>query len=37
MDVSIEALESLLARARRALKAALRDEWPSLLAEIEQL
>jgi RNA polymerase sigma-70 factor (ECF subfamily) len=37
MDVSIEALESLLARARRGLKAALRDDWPSLLAEIEQL
>lgn len=33
LDVSQEALESLLARARRALKAALADEWKSLLPD----
>jgi RNA polymerase sigma-70 factor, ECF subfamily len=37
MDVSDEAVESLLARARRSLKAALRDEWRELLADDEQL
>ena len=31
MDISIEALESLLARARRALKAALTKEVPDLI------
>jgi RNA polymerase sigma-70 factor (ECF subfamily) len=30
MDISDEAVESLLARARRALKAALKDEWTAL-------
>lgn len=30
MDISAEAVESLLARARRALKAALKDEWTAL-------
>ena len=31
-----EAVESLLARARRNLKGALREEWRELLAEDEQ-
>lgn len=35
LGVSDEAVESLLARARRALKAALRDEWQELLPEQE--
>lgn len=35
MEISDEAVESLLARARRNLKAALRDEWRELLAEQE--
>lgn len=35
MGVSDEAVESLLARARRSLKAALRDEWRELLASDE--
>jgi RNA polymerase sigma-70 factor (ECF subfamily) len=30
MDISAEAVESLLARARRALKSALKDEWTAL-------
>ena len=30
MDISAEAVESLLARARRGLKAALKDEWTAL-------
>ncbi len=30
MEISAEAVESLLARARRALKAALKDEWTAL-------
>lgn len=30
MDISAEAVESLLARARRALKMALKDEWTAL-------
>lgn len=33
MDISIEALESLLARARRTLKAALATEWRGLLPD----
>jgi RNA polymerase sigma-70 factor (ECF subfamily) len=33
MGVSDEAVESLLARARRALKAALKDEWQQLLPD----
>ncbi len=37
MEVSIEALESLLARARRGLRAALRDDWQTLLADLGQL
>lgn len=37
MGVSDEAVESLLARARRSLKAALRDEWRELLADDELL
>lgn len=37
MGVSDEAVESLLARARRSLKAGLRDEWRELLADDERL
>jgi RNA polymerase sigma-70 factor, ECF subfamily len=33
MDISVEALESLLARGRRALKAALETEWRGLLPD----
>jgi RNA polymerase sigma-70 factor (ECF subfamily) len=33
LEVSDEAVESLLARARRALKAELKDEWRQLLPE----
>jgi RNA polymerase sigma-70 factor, ECF subfamily len=33
MGVSEEAVESLLARARRALKASLREDWRQLLSE----
>jgi DNA-directed RNA polymerase specialized sigma24 family protein len=32
LEISVEALESLLARGRRALKAALSDEHGDLLA-----
>jgi RNA polymerase sigma-70 factor (ECF subfamily) len=35
MGVSDEAVESLLARARRRLKVALRDEWRELLVSDE--
>ncbi|KAB2912398.1 MAG: sigma-70 family RNA polymerase sigma factor [Hyphomicrobiaceae bacterium] len=35
LGVSDEAVESLLARARRALKAALKDEWRGLMPEGE--
>lgn len=35
MGISDEAVESLLARARRALKVALKDEWLSLLPEAD--
>jgi len=35
MGISDEAVESLLARARRTLKAALRDEWRGLLPETD--
>lgn len=35
MGISDEAVESLLARARRALKASLKDEWRGLLPETE--
>ena len=37
MEVSIEALESLLARARRGLRAAFSDDWQALLADMGQL
>lgn len=33
LGVSDEAVESLLARARRALKALLKDEWQQLLPD----
>jgi DNA-directed RNA polymerase specialized sigma24 family protein len=35
MGISDEAVESLLARARRALKAALKDEWRGLLPDTD--
>src|SRR5262245_4150681 len=35
LGISDEAVESLLARARRSLKAALKDEWHGLLPENE--
>lgn len=35
LGISDEAVESLLARARRTLKAALKDEWRSLLPDAE--
>lgn len=35
LGVSEEAVESLLARARRALKAELRDEWRQLLSDTD--
>ena len=34
MEISVEAIESLLARGRRALKADLKDRWRDLLADI---
>jgi RNA polymerase sigma-70 factor (ECF subfamily) len=34
MEISVEAIESLLARARRALKVDLKDRWRDLLADI---
>ena len=36
LDVSQDALESLLARARRSLRTALNDEWKSLLPDSRQ-
>jgi RNA polymerase sigma-70 factor (ECF subfamily) len=35
LGISDEAVESLLARARRSLKAALKDEWRQLLPDEE--
>jgi RNA polymerase sigma-70 factor (ECF subfamily) len=37
MDISVEAIESLLARARRSLKIALAGRWRDLLADLGQL
>jgi RNA polymerase sigma-70 factor (ECF subfamily) len=37
MGISDEAVESLLARARRSLREALREEWRELIADDEQL
>lgn len=37
MEISVEAIESLLARGRRALKADLRDRWRDLLADIGEM
>jgi len=37
LDISVEAVESLLARARRALKAALADRWQELLDDMASL
>ncbi|NNF76832.1 MAG: sigma-70 family RNA polymerase sigma factor [Rhizobiales bacterium] len=36
LDVSVDALESLLARARRALKATLSEHWQGLLEDFAQ-
>ncbi len=36
LGISDEAVESLLARARRALKTALKDEWQSLLPDADE-
>ena len=35
LGISDEAVESLLARARRALRAALKEEWRTLIPESE--
>jgi DNA-directed RNA polymerase specialized sigma24 family protein len=35
MGISDEAVESLLARARRALKVSLKEEWRGLVPESE--
>jgi RNA polymerase sigma-70 factor (ECF subfamily) len=35
MGISDEAVESLLARARRTLKGSLKDEWQGLLPETD--
>jgi RNA polymerase sigma-70 factor (ECF subfamily) len=35
MEISDEAVESLLARAPRTLKVALKDEWRGLLPETD--
>ncbi|MGE3874041.1 MAG: sigma-70 family RNA polymerase sigma factor, partial [Parvibaculaceae bacterium] len=37
MEISVEAVESLLARGRRALKADLKDRWRDLLADIGEM
>lgn len=37
LDVSVEAVESLLARARRSLKAGLADRWEELLDDMASL
>jgi RNA polymerase sigma-70 factor (ECF subfamily) len=37
MAISVEAIESLLARGRRALKAELKDRWRDLLADIGEM
>lgn len=37
MDVSVEAVESLLSRARRAIKSALAARWQDLLADIGEI
>jgi len=36
MDASVEAVESLLARGRRALKSSLRSEWKALLPDVPE-
>lgn len=36
LEVSVDALESLLARARRGLKAVLADQWGELLEDLAQ-
>jgi len=37
LELSVDALESLLARARRSLKKALSGQWQDLLADIDRL
>src|SRR6185436_4991284 len=36
MEISVEALESLLARARRTLKASFRDRWQGIVEDLSQ-
>ncbi len=36
MEISVEALESLLARARRTLKSELADTWRALLPDHDE-
>ncbi len=37
MEISVDAIESLLARGRRALKADLKERWRDLLADIGEM
>ena len=37
MEISVEAIESLLARGRRSLKGDLKDRWRDLLADIGEM
>lgn len=37
MEISVEAIESLLARGRRGLKVELKDRWRDLLADIGEI
>ena len=37
MEISVDAIESLLARGRRALKGDLKDHWRDLLADIGEM
>jgi RNA polymerase sigma-70 factor (ECF subfamily) len=37
LEISVEAIESLLARGRRALKVDLKDRWRDLLADIGEM
>ena len=37
MEVSVEAVESLLSRARRSLRTVLHPVWADLIDELEQL
>ncbi len=37
MEISVEAVESLLSRARRSLRTLLNPVWADLIDELEQL